>query len=423
MKFHHTKLKNGLNLVVVPINEVESVTTLVMVGAGSRYETSKNSGISHFLEHMAFKGTHKRPTALEISSLVDAAGAESNAFTGKEYTGYYIKSAAHRVELSIDILSDMLSNLLLSPSEIDKERGVVIEEINLYEDTPTRKISDVFEALLYGDTPMGWDIAGNKEILRSVQREDFVSYMKKLYSSTNMIVVIAGKVDVANVQKMAEQYFGTLKNFKTDSYKPVVEKQSKPELSIHHKKTDQGHFAVGVRTVGIKDEKDKYPLTILAAILGGGMSSRLFHEVREKRGLAYYVRTSSENYLDVGHLTTFVGSDPKRIEEAIKVVVDEYKKVQDEGEIYQDEVDKAKEYTKGHFVLDLEDTRSVAVFFASDFLLENKLEEPAEILKKIDEVTLDDVVRVAKKYLSEPLNLAIIGDFKDDKPFIKLLKD
>ncbi|MBI4091822.1 MAG: insulinase family protein, partial [Candidatus Levybacteria bacterium] len=188
MKFHQTVLKNGLNVVIVPIMEVESATTMVMVGAGSRYETRNNNGISHFLEHMAFKGTKKRPTAREISTLVDGAGAESNAFTGKEYTGYYIKSAAHRVELSFDILSDMLANLLLDPKEIEKERGVIIEEINLYEDTPPRKISDVYEALLYGDTPMGWDIAGRKEVIRSIKHENFISYMKKLYSASNMIV-------------------------------------------------------------------------------------------------------------------------------------------------------------------------------------------------------------------------------------------
>src|SRR3989344_9653182 len=182
MKFHHHTLKNGLNVVIVPIMEVESATTMVLVGAGSRYETHENNGISHFLEHMAFKGTKKRPTAIEIASLVDGAGAESNAFTGKEYTGYYIKSAAHRVELSFDILSDMLQNLLLDAREIEKEKGVIIEEINLFEDTPARKISDVYETLLYGDTPMGWDIAGRKDVIRSATRQYFTTYMKKLYS-------------------------------------------------------------------------------------------------------------------------------------------------------------------------------------------------------------------------------------------------
>ncbi len=422
MKYHSSKLKNGLNLVIVPINEMESATTLVMVGAGSRYETKENNGISHFLEHMAFKGTKKHPTAMEISSLIDGAGAESNAFTGKDYTGYYIKSAAHRVEMAFDILSDMISNLLLDPAEIDKERGVITEELNLYEDTPTRKIGDIYEALLYGDTPMGWEIGGLRTVINTIAKKDFLDYMKKFYSASNMVLVVAGKVDVEKVIKDAEKYFGDIKSFSAKGYQSVIEGQTAPAVKLQYKKTDQAHFAIGVRTVGLVHEKDRYPLSILGSLLGGGMSSRLFHEVREKRGLAYYVRTSSDNYLDVGHLTTFVGADPKRIDEAIEVVVAEYKKVCEAGVLTAEEVNKAKEYTKGHFVLDLEDTRSVSIFYATDLLLEKKLEEPAEVIKKIDEVKLADVVRVAKKYLSGPLNLAIIGDFKDEGRFLKLLK-
>ncbi|OGH17835.1 MAG: hypothetical protein A2868_02875 [Candidatus Levybacteria bacterium RIFCSPHIGHO2_01_FULL_40_15b] len=421
MKFHHHTLKNGLNVVIVPIMEVESVTTMVMVGAGSRYETYQNNGISHFLEHMAFKGTKKRPTAREISTLVDGAGAESNAFTGKEYTGYYIKSAAHRVELSFDILSDMLANLLLDPKEIEKERGVIIEEINLYEDTPPRKISDVYEALLYGDTPMGWDIAGRKEVIRSIKRENFISYMKKLYSASNMIIVVAGKVKVDETQRLIEKYFGGHPTFTTTGHKAVIEGQKDPAVNIHHKKTDQAHFAIGVRTVGITDEENKYPLTILAAILGGGMSSRLFHEVRERRGLAYYVRTGSEAYMDCGHITTYVGADPKRIDDAICVVAEEYKKVQGRREITEKELEKAREFVKGHFVLELEDTRAVAVFYGANWILEKKLENPSDVIGKVDRVKLSDVLRVAKEFLSQPLNLAIIGNYEDRDHFRKLL--
>jgi len=421
MNYHQSTLKNGLNIVIVPITEVESATTMVMVGAGSRYETRDNNGISHFLEHMAFKGTKNRPTAIEIATLIDGAGAESNAFTGKEYTGYYIKSAAHRVELSLDILSDMLANLLLDPKEIDKERGVIIEEINLYEDTPPRKIADVYESLLYGDTPMGWDIAGRKEVIRSIAREDFLLYMRRLYSASNMVIVIAGKVEVNKTLGLVEKYFSLHPTFTTEGHKSVIEGQKDPQVKIHHKKTDQAHFALGVRTVGLPEEKERYPLTVLSSILGGGMSSRLFHEVREKRGLAYYVRTVSESYMDCGHLTTFVGSDPKRIDEAISVVGAEYKKMISDNEITEEEVKKAKEFLKGHFVLDLEDTKSVAVFYGSDWILEKKLENPSEIIAKIEAVKISDVKRMAKKFLTLPLNLAIIGDYEDHDRFRKLL--
>jgi predicted Zn-dependent peptidase len=422
MNHHHYKLKNGLNVVIVPIGEVESATTLIMVGAGSRYETKENNGISHFLEHMAFKGTKKRPTAIEISSLIDGIGAESNAFTGKEYTGYYIKSTSTKIELSLDILSDMVKNLLLDPKEIDKERGVILEEKNMYEDTPSRKIGDVFEELLYGDVPMGWDIVGTKENINRITREDFLAYMKKYYSADNMTLVVAGKVDTEEIKGKIEEYFADFEIFPTQEALPVMEDQKKPAVSIKYKKTDQAHIALGFRTVGLLNEEDRYPLSLLSSILGGGMSSRLFHEVRERRGLAYSVRTIEDSSIDCGYLATFAGVDPKRITEAIQVILEEYNKIKNVGEITEEELTKAKEYSKGHFVLDLEDTRSVAVFYASALLLEKKMDNPPDIIAKIDAVTLADINRVIKKYFSLPLNLAIIGDFKDSAPFEKLLE-
>ena len=327
MRFHRSVLSNGVRVIVVPVAGVESATTLVMYGAGSRYEEKKNNGISHFLEHMAFKGTTNRPSAREISALIDGIGAEFNAFTGMEYTGYYIKSATTHVNLCLDVLSDMLKNLLLDPAEIEREKGVIIEEINLYEDTPMRNIGDVYERLLYGDAPLGWDTAGTPDIINSIKREDFVDYMGSLYSAHNMTVVVAGNVHVESMHKEIEKYFGDVPRFDVKKFLPVHEKQHKYEVAIKHKKTEQAHFALGVRTVGIHDKKDRYPLEILASILGGGMSSRLFYEVRERRGLSYYVRTSSDHYIDAGYLATYVGADPKRIDEAIKVVAEEYVKV------------------------------------------------------------------------------------------------
>lgn len=407
---------------MVPIQEVESATTLVLVGAGSRYENKKNSGISHFLEHMAFKGTKNRPTAREISSIIDGIGAESNAFTGKEITGYYIKSSSQHVDLALDILSDMLTNLLLDPAEIDKERGVILEEINLYEDTPSRKIGDIFEDLLYGNTPMGWDISGSKEVIKSVAHEDFVAYMKSLYSADNIVVVIAGKFDEQKTIAEIEAKFGVLSQFKTSTFEKVQEEQKGPQVLLKHKKTEQSHFALGVRTVGIHDDRENNILGVLASVLGGGMSSRLFHEVRERRGLAYYVRAYSENYEDVGYLAAFAGVDKTRIDEAIKVVRDELLKIGNNGEISEEELVKAKEYMKGHFILDLEDTRSVASHYSTDLVLKGKMENPDEVLRQIDAVTLEDVVTAAKKYIKpEAMNLAIIGDFDDKIRFEKLL--
>ncbi len=424
MNHKRTILKNGLRVITVPMPSFESATVLVMVGAGSRYETKKNNGISHFLEHMAFKGTKKRPTALDIATLIDGLGGENNAFTGKETTGYYIKSASTHVETAIDVLSDMLRNSLFDAGEITKEKGVIIEEINMYEDTPMRKLGDIYEQLLYGDTPMGWDIAGTKDVINSVNRDDFITYMQSLYSPHNMTVVVAGGIDTEGIEALAEKYFGDMKRFDILRANKVLESQKKPAALIKEKKTEQVHIGIGVRTIPL-EHPDRYALDVLAAILGAGMSSRLFHEVREKRGLAYYVRTSSDNYTDVGSLVSTAGVDPKRIDDAIKVILEQYVFIRDggKGDVSSDELKKAKELLKGHFVLDLEDSRSVASFYAHQEIVEKHIDNPADVLKKLDAVTHEDVERVANKYLTDStLNLAVIGNFDDKTRFEKLLK-
>lgn len=431
MKFTKKVLPNGLTVISVPMPSFESATALIMVGAGSRYETSKNNGISHFLEHMAFKGTKARPTYLEIAGLIDGIGGEFNAFTSKEYTGYYVKAGKNNIEVVIDLLSDMVQNSLLDSAEIEKEKGVIIEEINLYEDTPMRHIGDIFERLLYGDTPLGWDTAGEKDIIRSLKREDFVAYMKSLYSPENMTVIFAGGIETKAAEKLAEKYLGSLKKFKTAKALPIKEAQSKPAVTIKHKVTEQAHLALGVRTVPL-DSKDRYPLSVLASILGGGMSSRLFSEVREKRGLAYYVRASSDHYEDAGSLVVTAGVDPKRIFEAVEVIASELSDLRDEKKpISKEELRKAKEYIKGHLVLELEDSRSVSIYYATQQVLEKEIDNPESVLKKIDAVTTDDILRVSKKYLiDKTLNFAVIGNFGKDKKteeanklkFEKLLK-
>lgn len=423
MNYQKKVLPNGLRILTIPMPSFESATVMVMVAAGSRYENKKNNGISHFLEHMAFKGTEKRPSAMDISSLIDGMGGEFNAFTGKETTGYYIKSAKHHVETSLDVLSDMLQNSKLDPKEIDKERGVITEEINLYEDMPARKIGDIYEQLLYGDVPMGWDIAGLKENIMSITHDDFKSYMGSLYSATNMTVVVAGGIDTAKTEELVEKYFGQMGKFETIQAEKVVEKQDKPEIFIKEKKTEQIHVALGVRTVSFLSDKH-YSLSVLAAILGGGMSSRLFHEVREKRGLAYYVRTSADDYTDVGTLVSTAGVDPKRVVEAVEVMMTEYAKVaQGKMDLSDEELKKAKEYLKGHFVLDLEDSRSVSNFYAHEELLEKSVDNPDDILRKIDAVTKEEVEAVGKEFFVEKsLNFALIGNFEDRQKLESLLK-
>lgn len=423
MKFQRKLLANGLRVIVVPMPGLESATALVMVGAGSRYENKSNNGISHFLEHMAFKGTEKRPTALDIMTLIDGIGGEFNAFTGKEVTGYYIKSSKNHIEICLDVISDILQNSKFDQAEIEKERGVILQEISMCEDTPMRKIGDVYERLVFGDTPLGWDIAGEKINIKNMQRQDFLDYMAKLYSANNMTVIVAGGVDAQESFDLVEKYFGKMNTFDALRYKKVELKQDKARAFIKEKKTEQAHIAIGFRTVG-SSTPERYPLTVLSAILGGGASSRLFHEVREKRGLAYFVRTHSEHYKDIGVLSTFAGLDPQKIDETIKVIVEEYAKISNiKYKISDKELSKSKEFLKGHLVLELEDSRAVAGFYGQQELLEEKIENVDEVISKIEAVTKEQLKAVAKKYFTpDRLNLAIIGDFPNVSRFESLLK-
>lgn len=414
MTFNRTVLNNGLRIITVPMPSLNSATVLVMVGAGSRYERKDNNGISHFLEHMAFKGTKNRPNPLIISTQIDSLGGENNAFTGKETTAYYIKAGANHVETMLDIISDMLKNSLFDSTEIEKEKGVIIEEINMYEDSPMQKIGDVYEELLYGDTPMGWDIAGQKDVIRAANRDYFTSYLASLYSADNMTVVVAGGVKSEEVEALVTKYFGDIAKFETIKAPKVVDGQEKSAILIKPKSKEQVHIALGVRTTPL-EHPDRYALDVLAEIMGGGMSGRLFHEVREKRGLAYYVRSMSDNYTDVGTLVTSAGVDPNRVDQAVEVIVEEYKKLTMPNNITEEELKRGKEMAKGQFVLSLENSRTVASFFAHQEILESKVQTPEEIMKQIDEVTLEKIGEVAKKYLSQPLSLAVIGNVDSQK--------
>lgn len=416
-------MENGLRVLTVQMPSFESATVMVVVRAGSRFEKRDNNGISHFLEHMAFKGTEKRSSALAISSLIDGIGGEFNAFTSKETTGYYIKSSKNHINLSLDLLSDMLQYSLLSPDEIDKERGVILEEINLYEDTPARKINDLFERILYDDTPMGWDIAGEKDVIKKIQKQDFLEYMSNLYSASNMTVVVAGGIDIKKTNELVKKYFEGMKKFKTIDYVKVPSKQKAPRFLLKQKSTEQAHIAVGFPTTAINNPK-RFALMVLAAILGGSMSSRLFHEIREKRGLAYYVRTNTEFYLDSGNLISTAGVDPKRIEEAIRIILYEYRAIiNKEKPITEQELRKAKELIKGHLILELEDSRSVAGFYAGQELLEKEVDNPEKLISKIEKITIEEIEDQAKTYLRDStLNLAVIGNFSDRQKFEKLLE-
>ena len=424
MNYHLDTLSNGLRVLTIPIPGAQSVTVMILVGAGSRYEDKRINGLSHFLEHMAFKGTEKRPNSLAIASEIDGIGGEFNAFTSKDHTAFYIKAAKKHLPLLVDVLSDMLLHSKFDPAEIEKEKGVIIEEIRMYEDMPMRKIGDLYENLLYGDTRLGRDIAGTEDVIRSITRKDFTDYTGRFYSPKNMVVVVAGGVGEESsknkTKQLIEDKLGQWKGEKVSEFEKYQKKQTKPGLLVHYKDTQQAHMSIGFHSYALTDPR-RYGLHVLTSILGGGMSSRLFIEVRERRGLAYYVRSGNEHYQDVGNFVTQAGVDVKRIDDAIIVILEEYRKIKDVP-VKPKELTKAKEYLKGKFILDLEDSQSVAGLFASAELLEKQVRTPDEILAKIEAVTVEEIQEIARDIFREDqLNLAVIGPYKDEKRFRKLL--
>jgi predicted Zn-dependent peptidase len=419
--FQTKKLKNGLTLITIPMPHLDSVTSLVAVGTGSRYETKKINGISHFLEHMFFKGSKKYPTAEMISNLVDGIGAINNAGTEKEWTDYWIKSSSKHLELSADILSSMLKDSLLAEEEIEREKGVIIEEIRMYNDIPSSYVDVLFEQLLFGNQPLGWDIAGDEKTIMSLKREDFVKYVDSLYSPKNMAVVFAGKLP-KNIEEIAEKYFEDLPvrgQHKSLPYKK--NKQLKPRVNVFYKKTDQAHINLGVEGYDRNSPK-RFAARILGVILGQGMSSRLFIQVRERRGLAYHIGAGHGSYTDTGVFKVAGALKVEKVEEGIEVIKAELARIVDE-KVTDDELKKAKEMIRGRIALSSESTNFLAEHFALSFVLDRKLETFEEYLKNIEAVTVEDVQKVAQELIKPELfNLQVIGPFKNPSQFEKLLK-
>ena len=420
----HT-MPSGLRVVTVPMPGLESATLTIWVKTGSRNEEKKVGGISHFLEHMVFKGSPKRPTAKDISQAVGAIGGEFNAGTSKDWTNFYIKAGKENLETAFDVLSDMVLNPLLKSEEVEREKGTIIQEIRMYEDTPMMRIGEVFEELAFDGDPLGRDTAGTETSVRAIKRDDFVRYRKMHYYPENMLVTVAGGINEAAVLKLVQKYFAPIRPFKGVSFKgrEFTSKQKTPGFKLQTKKSEQAHLILGFMGEG-RGYPKRFAQSILSVILGGGMSSRLFIEVRERRGLAYSVRTSADRYQEVGYMGTYAGVNVAKADEAIKVILDQcYGLASGKYPVTPKELSKAKGYLKGNLALALEDTRDVSGFFGEQHLFLKKVLTPEEIYKKINEVTLEDVNLEAKKLFTPArLNLAIIGPFRDKGKFVQLLR-
>jgi len=427
MHFTTHILPNGLPALFVDTQAFPSITTMILVGAGSRYETPENNGIAHFFEHMAFKGSAKYPTAFDISSTIEGMGGVFNAFTSKDHTGYYVKAPGSHFEEVARVLSDMILHSTIDPEEIEREKNVIVEEINMYEDMPARRVSDYFDELIFKGHPLACDVAGSEKTVRASTRKTFTQYIDQLYHPDNAVVVVAGGLSfgskpsegISKYTRIIEETFGGWGGISQKPSRHFTHTQKTPLVSVHHKQTEQAHFCLGYRTFGLQDPR-RYALTLLSTILGGGMSSRLFIEVRERRGLCYYVSTGRELYTDTGYLVTQAGvtNNISQLNEAIKVIIGEHEKIT-AGSITEEELSKAKEQVKGRMLLSLEDSYHVASLEGTKYLFEHKTVTPEELITRIEQVTKDEVCSLAKEIIQpKGLSVTVVGPYtkKDIQP-------
>jgi len=417
--FTVSRLDSGLPVLVAPTDGTAAVTVLVFAGAGSRYETGPERGVSHFLEHMFFKGGNKYRSAAEVSTAIDAVGGDFNAFTGKEYAGYYVKVAAGEVELACDVLSDMLLHARFPTGEIEKERGVIIEEYRMYQDTPMYQAGWDFETLVFGDQPLGWDTIGTEEVIRSVKQEDFQRHKRDFYTPDNLVVTFAGRIGEQQALSLGKQYFGAIQGKKARAFAPV-EPHAGKQVGITTKQTEQAHLVFGVEGVSAL-HKDHFAQRLLSIILGGSMSSRMFLRIREARGLCYYISTSTDNYLDTGLLSTRAGVDQSRLHEAVSAIRHEYELCAAEG-VKPEELRRAKNFLKGKTTLSMEDSEERAHFFGKQQLLYPKVRDVSEYYAEFEKVTTKQVNALAHRLLTKDrFRLIVIGKEKDKGKLEELL--
>ncbi len=419
MEYKKYTLKNGLRVVLVPMKEMTTATALICVGTGSRFEDEKENGLAHFLEHMFFKGTKKRPKAMHILKELDALGSQHNAYTGKDRTGYYTKVPAKNILPALDVLNDLFLNATFKSAEIKKESGAIIQEINMYEDMPSRLVYDVFENLLYGtDHPLGRDIIGTKENVTSFVRKDFITYLERCYTAKNTVICVTGNFPQQKVLQKIRADFSAMRTGAKPAHEMFLCTQEAPQLTIKDKKTDQTHFMVGVHTGGFQ-HKDRYVLSVLANILGGGMSSRLWEEVREKRGLAYSVQALVDFYPETGFFVAKAGVEHDKFIETLRIILKEMKKIAKNG-VKKDEFERARSGFEGRLAFSLETSDTIAGNFAEQEAVRGDIVVPEESLKRIKKVTQKDIQRVAQEiFVDASLNCAVIGPHRENEAAIK----
>jgi predicted Zn-dependent peptidase len=421
----HTVLKhtlpNGISLILIPLLNTEAVTTIVLMGVGSRYESDAQQGLAHFTEHMVFKGGKKYKTAQSIAQSLDAVGGEFNAFTSHEFTGFYTKTAAQHMELGIDVLSDMALHASFPEEELEKEKGVIVEEINMYEDMPMRKVDHVLSRLVYGDTGLGRPILGTKQSVTAFTRKDFLHYREQFYKGMQCTIVVAGAIQEESAQALIWKYFGELPKGEEYTPPPARFLSSSKKVLVEVKDSQQSHLMLSTPGYDLTHPR-RHAFRVLSTILGGNMSSRLFTSVREQQGLCYYVRAVPDTYVDSGLLVASAGVDNARLHQAISAIVAQFGLLRNEL-VGPEELDRAKQFLLGKMLLGLEDSEQVAEFYGMQELLEKQEESPEQIAERVLEVTAEQVREVAQELFTEAqMRLAVVGPQQDEAALEALLK-
>ena len=417
--YQRTTLENGLRVLMAPMPHTRSVAVSFYVGAGSRYETAEISGLSHFLEHMLFKGTERRPTAQQISEAVDAVGGVLNAGTDRELTVYYAKVAAPHFAIALDLLTDMIRRPLMAAGEIEKERRVVIEELATVKDSPAQQADVLLDEIMWPDQPLGWDVAGTEESVNGLSRRAILEYFCRQYVPNNVILSIAGAVDPAEVVDSVAAQTADWQPGVPSGWFATLDGQTRPRVRVRYKRTEQAHISLAVRGVSNHDP-DRYAVDLLSAILGEGMSCRLFMELRERRSLCYDIHSYTSHFLDTGAFSVYAGVEPSAAQEAVAAILEQLTLTK--GGVPEAELRKAKELTKGRLLLRMEDTRSVSGWIGAQELLTGEVRSVDDVVEKVEAVTVADVERVANAmFRAETLNLAIVGPFRSEKRFLPLL--
>ncbi len=420
MKFHKTTLPNGVRLIVVPAHDNPSTTVVVACETGSNYESKKENGLSHFLEHMLFKGTATRPSALSVTSELDTVGAESNAMTSNELTLYYAKSEKRHWQKLLEVVSDIYLNPAFPAADLEKERGVILQEIRMYKDLPHKHVWELLAKLLYGETSAGRSIAGSEENIRRFTRQDFLGYHRKHYVASKTIVAVAGDVREKKVIEEVKRIFGGLPKVEKRGRERLKEKQKTPQLVLEKKKSDQTHMVMALRGFETKDKRTA-AASILMGVLGAGMSSRLFQRLREEMGACYYVYAYHDASSDHGLAAIATGIDQKRSAEVVKALIDECKRLTYE-KVGEKELQKVKDYKISHLYMGLETTDALASFYVGDEVTHGGARNPGELEKELRKVTAEDLIETARDlFRDENLNLAIVGPVKDVKGVKKAL--